>query len=116
MASYLLLLRDQPEDFEGLGPDEMEGIIQKYVDWREQLEASGKLVGSDKLKDGDGRVMRRQDGKVRVTDGPFAETKEVVGGYFIIRAYSYDDAVACCQDHPHLQYGRSIELREIDDF
>jgi hypothetical protein len=46
-------------------------------------------------------------------DGPYAEAKEVVGGYFIVEADGYDDAVALCRDCPHLAYGR-IEVRQLD--
>ena len=51
---------------------------------------------------------------LRVTDGPFAEAKEVIGGYFTIEAADYNEAVEICSDCPHLTYGGRIELREVE--
>ena len=50
----------------------------------------------------------------RVTDGPYSETKEVVGGYFTIEARDYEAALAECRDCPHLEYGGTIEVREVE--
>ena len=55
-----------------------------------------------------------RDGQVRVTDGPYSETKEVLGGYYIIEAGSYDQAIERSRDCPHLEYGGTIEVREVD--
>ncbi len=112
MPAYMLLLYDDPANFE-FSPDEMQKIIEKYSAWRDGLVRSGKLLSSDKLVDGEGRVVRRDDGRVRVLDGPFSETKEVIGGYFAIEAADYDEAVAVCRECPHLEYG-TVEVRRID--
>ena len=56
---------------------------------------------------------RDPDGQVRVTDGPYSESKEVLGGYYIIEAASYDNAVEHAQSCPHLEYGGTIEVRQI---
>jgi hypothetical protein len=58
--------------------------------------------------------MRAGAGQVRVTDGPFSEAKEVLGGYFLITAASYDEAVRRAGDCPHLEYGGTIEVRQVD--
>ena len=113
MPQYMLVLRDNPAQFDALSPDEIQRIIQKYVAWGDSLRARGLLAGSAKLTDGTARVMRRENGRVRTTDGPYAEAKEVLGGYFTIQADSYDQAVERCLDCPHLQFG-SIEIREVD--
>ncbi len=114
MPSYMLLLYDNPTDFADLSPEEMQRILEQYQAWSEGRKAAGRLLGSDKLKDGEGRVMRSENGQVRVLDGPFSETKEVVGGYFTIQAADYDEAVGLARDCPHLGYGGMIEIREID--
>ena len=49
-----------------------------------------------------------------VTDGPYSETKEVLGGYYLIEAANYDEAVRRCKDHPHLEHGGTIEVRQIE--
>ena len=55
-----------------------------------------------------------RDGQVRVTDGPYSETKEVLGGYYIIEAGSYDQAIELSRDCPQLEYGGTIEVRQVD--
>ncbi|MEO1366489.1 MAG: YciI family protein [Acidobacteriota bacterium] len=113
MPNYMLILRDEPTAFEGMGPEEMQRIIARYTAWSEQLAAKGQLVDGNKLVDEVGRVVRRAGGQLRVLDGPFAEAKEIVGGYFTVEAESYDAAVDIAGDCPHLDYG-SVEIREVD--
>jgi hypothetical protein len=57
--------------------------------------------------------MRSEHGKTRVTDGPYSETKEVLGGYYTIEAANYDEAVQRTLDHPHLEHGGTIEVRHV---
>jgi hypothetical protein len=59
--------------------------------------------------------MRGKAGAVRVTDGPYSETKEVLGGYYIVQAENYDKAVEIARDCPQFEFGGSIEVREIED-
>lgn len=111
MPKYVLLLHEAA-DFSQISPKEMQAIIERYIAWRRKLE-QGRSIGGHKLKDGEGRVMRRANGAVAVTDGPFAEAREVIGGLFILEAASYDEAVALCRDCPHLDFG-TIEVREVE--
>ena len=115
MAKFMLLLHDDPRSGGGASPEEMQKIIGEYVAWRRGIEAQGKMLGGEKLGDEGGRVLSQANGEVRVVDGPFAEAKEVVGGFFMIEAADYDEAVALSQDCPHLVYGSRIELRQIDE-
>lgn len=113
MAQYVLLLRDNgsfPTDMSG---EEMQAIIRRYKAWSDGLRAEGRFKGGEKLKDREGRLMRRASSGVSVTDGPFAEAKEIIGGFFLIEAASYEDAVKRANDCPHLDFG-TIEVREID--
>jgi hypothetical protein len=111
MDKYLLLLHESaiaPE----MSPEEMQAIIGRYRAWGQKLRDAGRMSGGDKLEDATGRTIRGQGPGLRITDGPYAETKDVVAGYFVIQAESYDDAVEWCKDCPHLAFG-SIELRKI---
>jgi hypothetical protein len=112
MPRYLLLLHDAGTMPEGIGPDEMQAIIQRYIAWRGKVAAAGHAVMGHKLKDGEGRVLRAGGGRVSVTDGPYAEAREVVGGLFVVDAANYDEVQALCADCPHLDFG-AIEIREI---
>lgn len=98
-----------------LSPEMIQSIIQKYFEWNTKLQESGKLVGVNKLVDGAGKRLKGFGEKQVVTDGPFIETKEVVGGYWIIDVADYDAAVAMAQDCPTLEFGGFLEIREIQD-
>ena len=114
MAEFILLLHEDPSGFSQASPEEMQSVIAEYSAWRDNLIKNGQLVGGNKLKDEGGRHLTLQGGNLRVVDGPFAEAKEVMGGYFIIAAADYDAAAALSSSCPHLKYGGRIELREID--
>jgi hypothetical protein len=110
----MLLLHDAPDAYAGLSPEQMQRVIQKYVAWGEKLRSAGVLEGGQKLTDDSGRIMRGRNGSVRVIDGPYSETKEVLGGYYIVRADGYDEAVRLAGDCPHFEYDGTIEVRAID--
>ena len=113
MERYTLLLRDNPDGFRALSPEEMQATIGKYKAWSQKLRDGGHYVAGNKLEDGTGRVLRADaGGKTRITDGPFTETKDVMGGYYIIQAANYDEAVEICRDCPHVNFG-SIEVRRV---
>ncbi len=113
MPNYLLFLREDPSVFEHVSPAEMQAIIQKYSQWKRRMLDAGLLTGGEKLQDGTGRVLRKAAGQTSITDGPYTESKEVIGGLFEIRADNYEAAVAAASDCPHLEYG-AIEIREIE--
>jgi hypothetical protein len=114
MAQFMLLLHENPSAFAGLDASEMQIVIGKYVAWGEKLRSDGKFVSSHKLKDEGGRHVVAGERGVLVTDGPFAEAKEVLGGYFIVEASSYDGAVEIAKSCPHLEYRGRIEVRQVD--
>jgi hypothetical protein len=113
MAQYMLLFYDNPAKFQDMSPAEMQRIVERYKAWTEKLRDRGHYVDSHKLRDEGGRVVRRQENRVRVIDGPFTEAKEVLGGYITIEAADYDQALERLQDCPHLDYGTVI-IREIE--
>jgi len=115
MSEFLLILNENPSGFAGLSMDEIQRTLSEYIAWRASLEAADRLIGANKLTEDGGRVLTVRDGQVRVNDGPYAEVKEVVGGYFLIRASSYDDAVEIARTCPHLKYGGRVEIRQVDD-
>jgi hypothetical protein len=114
MPKYMLLLHDNPTAFKDVSPNDMQAIVEKYIVWGRKLREAGIIQSSDKLTDEPGRVMRREGGQIRVTDGPYSESKEVLGGYYIIEAASYDNAVEHARSCPHLDYGGTIEVREVE--
>lgn len=114
MPKFMLMLFDNPADYAGLSPDQMQGVVQEYNAWCQQMAKAGKFLGGEKLADEGGKVIARQGERISVTDGPFAESKEVLGGYFIISAASYDEAVKIASSSPHAKYGAATHVRQID--
>ncbi len=114
MAKFLLLLWETPVTFSSFSPEEHQNLIAKYRNWSRKLAETGKLHGGQKLKDEGGKRMTQKSGQVSVVDGPYSETKEIIGGFFLIEARDYDDAVAITRDCPHVAYGK-IEVRQIDE-
>ena len=112
MAKYLLLLRDAGT-YPDLSPEAMQDVLQRYIDWTAGLASRGVLVDASKLHDGTGRVVRAGGSTPSVTDGPYVEAREVIGGYYIVTAPSYEDAVTLSADCPHLAFG-TIEIRELE--
>src|SRR5262245_33013866 len=113
MAKFMLILHNTPDLWKNLLPEEMQQKVQKYRAWAEKIRSSGRHVSSEKLGDEGGKLMNLQKGRLTITDGPFSEAKEVVGGYFLFRAANYDEAIELCRDCPFLEDGR-IELRQTD--
>ncbi len=115
MAKYMLLLHDNTSSFGSLSPADIQQVIQKYVQWGDRLRKAGIIVDGQKLTDEPGRIVRKTAGQLRVTDGPYSETKEVLGGYYTIVADTYEQAVERSSECPHLEYGGTIELRQVDN-
>ena len=90
----------------------MQAIFARYRAWGQKLRDAGRILGSNKLEDKSGRVLRSVSGELHITDGPYAETKDVLGGYFLVSAETYEDAVKLCRDCPHLDFG-AIEVRQV---
>ena len=108
MPQYMLLLYSDGSGWEKLSPEEMQKALEKYMAWAHKPFMKGSMrLGHDL-----GRVIRSDGGKPRATDGPYSETKEVLGGYYLIEAANYDEAVQRTLDHPHLEYGGTIEVRQ----
>lgn len=115
MARYMLLLHrhaDRPMP----SREEMAEIVRRYTAWGDALAAEGKVVGRDKLAPvANARCVRLQDGKPLITDGPYPEVKDVIGGYYILETEDIREAEAIARDCPHLWDTNWVELRPIDD-
>jgi hypothetical protein len=113
MAKFMLILHESPGGFSRISPSEVQHVIEKYQTWFNKIRSTGRLVNSDKLREEGGKVLTMRQGKLSVVDGPYSEAKEVVGGYAIIRAENYEEAMELVRDCPHLAFGR-LELRQTD--
>ncbi len=95
---------------QGLAPEQMQKVSQDWMAWFKGLTASGTAVAGHPLGC-EGKVV---SGKARsVTDGPFAESKEAIGGYFLLDVATLDEAVTIAQQCPGLPYGVKVEVRPV---
>ncbi len=113
MAEFMLMIRDEGVDFSKMPKAQAEGIIGLYMEWSKKLRKDGRHKVGEKLKDEGGKSLKVKNGKI-VVDGPYADSKEVIGGFYIVKAESYDEAVEVAKGCPALSYGGSIEIREVD--
>jgi hypothetical protein len=109
-SEYLLLFRGT-EWRQSCSPAELQKSMAGFIGWFEKLNAEGILKAGQPLMD-ESRVISGQGGRT-VADGPYAESKEAVGGYFLIRAESFDAAVAIARQCPLLDLGSAVEVRPI---
>lgn len=107
---YMLLFRGADWS-RGLSPEEMQKVASQWMAWFERLAAQGKAVAGSPLEP-EGKIVSGKNGRV-VADGPFAESKEAIGGYFLLRVANFDEAVAIAQQCPGLPYGAKIEVRQV---
>lgn len=109
-SEYLLLFRGGYSD-RSLSPAEMQTSLAGFVAWFEKLLDEGTVKAGQPLMD-DARIVSGKGGR-NVADEPFAESKEAIGGYFLVHAASFDDAVAIAQQCPLLDHGTVVEVRPI---
>jgi hypothetical protein len=113
MPKFMLILHRSPEVPLDLSPEEIQQSIEGFRAWLAEIQSNGRYVVSDKLAEEGGRIVSLQAGKPVVVDGPYSESKEVIGGYFTIRAADYDEAVEIVKHCPFLATGR-ISIRQTD--
>ena len=109
---FMLLFRNTgPENYRHLSPDERQKVVTRWNAWFEGLVAEGKAIEGQPLE-AETRLVSGPGG-TRITDGPFPESKEAIGGYVTLLVASMDEATAIAQQHPGLEYGMVIEVRQL---
>jgi hypothetical protein len=111
MKKFVLLIKGE-DRWAQLSPAEMQETVQKYSAWAAKLRSESRLVDAEGLSR-DGCVLVGGD---VITDGPFPETKEMIGGYYIYQASDLEEATHIARECPALAYGGKIELRQVMDY
>lgn len=110
---YLLMIYAEEGGWNQMSEAEQAAGIAQFAAYTDALRKAGKLVGSNRLHDTpDATTVRIRDGKTKVQDGPFAETKEALGGYYLIEAKDLDEAIAWAARCPGAVFG-SMEVRPV---
>ena|SRR5258705_2978166 len=110
---YMLLIYGAEKDWAGMSDDQRGRIMQDYMSFTDGIRKSGHYVAGDALQDTTtATTVRAHNGKPASTDGPFAETREQLGGFYIIKAANLDEATEIAARVPSAKWG-SIEVRPV---
>lgn len=109
-ADYLLLFRGTDWDRE-LSPEQLQKVVSEWAAWFERLTKDGKALSGHPLQK-EGKIVSGRNGRT-VADGPFAESKEAIGGYFYLRVPDLTEAISIAQQCPGLEYGAVVEVRPV---
>ena len=106
---YMLIFRGT-DWYQGLSPEQMQQVADQWMAWFNGLKSEGRCIAGSPLER-EGKIV---SGKSRlVSDGPFAESKETIGGYFLLTVDSMDEAVEIAQRCPGLPFGIRVEVRPV---
>ena len=111
-SAFMLIIHDVPQaTYDARAPEERHESMRRWNAWTDGMAAQGKLVDGHPLEAGRRTISGARGG--RVLDGPFAEIKELVGGYFVLTDVSLEEATSLAQQCPNLRYGMTVEIRPI---
>src|SRR5262245_21873184 len=111
-TDYLLLFRGTNWDKQ-LSTEQLQKLVTDWYAWFERLKQEGKCAGGHPLQN-QGKVVSGKKGRT-VADGPFAESKEAIGGYFYLQVATEEEAIAIAQQCPGLDHGCAVEVRPVAD-
>jgi hypothetical protein len=110
---YLCIIYGTDDQTSHLSPYEMDMYLNEHLDYDEQLQARGKLVASEALQSAEtATTVRMRRNKLSVTDGPFAETSEQLGGFYLVEADSEEEALQLAAGIPSARFS-SVEVRRV---
>jgi hypothetical protein len=110
-SEYMLLFRGTHWD-KSLPSEEVERVMSRWNTWMEQLSQQGKIAGGHALDRYEGKIVSWKKGFI-VADGPFAESKEAIGGFFLLQVDDLEEAVEIAKRCPALEYGLDVEVRPL---
>ena len=111
-SDYLLLFRGNVWD-RGLSPAQLQKAVSDWMAWFERLKEEGKCLGGHPLEE-EGKIVSGKQGRT-IADGPFAESKEAIGGYFYLQVGDENEAIEIAKQCPGLEYGAVVEVRPVAD-
>jgi hypothetical protein len=117
-VKYMLLIYSPPDAYAALSPEVAEGINAEYIAYTQQIIESGEFVAGDPLQGIEtATTVRSRNGQRTLTDGPYAETKEVLGGYYLVDVKDLDRALELAGQLPGIRHEIDvIEVRPLLDF
>jgi hypothetical protein len=110
MKDFLLVFRNDYSKQPKASPEEMQAIMKQWMDWIGGIAAQNKLTNAGNPLGSAGKVVRANN---VITDGPYTEIKELIGGYTIVKAETIDEAAGLAKGCPILHVGGNVEVREV---
>lgn len=110
MTEFMMIFRNAYTPDVKLSPEQMQESVKQWQDWIGSIAAQGKFVGTTRLSSVGAKIMKPNN---IITDGPYMELKEIVGGSLTVKADSMEDAMKLAVGCPVFNYGGSLELREV---
>lgn len=112
MEKYMLVFKGGFYEDSKLSPEEIQGKMGQWYKWVQDLTEQGKYVSGEPLLKG-GKIISKNHNKFVVTDGPFPEAKELVGGFFVVNANDLNDAAEIAKNYPDFDLDGSVEVRPV---
>jgi hypothetical protein len=112
MKKYAVILRGSFQDWNNLAPEETQKVMENYGQWVSRLKSENRYTMGNALTE-KSRMLKSDGGTTKIIDGPYAETKEAVTGFFLIEAKNHSEAVELSKDCPALTHGDSVEVIEL---
>lgn len=110
---YMILIYGKESDWENVGPERAGEIMGAYNAYTDKLKAAGVYIAGDELNVAAAAKSIRGLGGASVVDGPFVDTKESLGGYYLIECASDDEALKWARQAPTMMHGGGVELRPV---
>ncbi len=110
MKDFLFVFRSETSPRTNASPEQLQANMKLWMDWIGGIAAQNKLVDRGNRLENGGKVVKPGN---LITDGPYSETKELIGGYTLIKADSIEEAAEMAKGCPILNFGGNVEVREI---
>jgi hypothetical protein len=109
-SQYMLLFRGTRWD-KNLSPEQIQNVMSRWMAWYDRLVSEEKIKSAHPLAS-EGKIVSKKR-ELSVADGPFAESKEAIGGYFLLLVNDFDEALEIAKECPALDYGLTVEVRPV---
>jgi len=110
MKDFMMIFRSEKQPAAEMpSAEQMQAVMKQWQNWIGGIAAQGKYTGTNRLYP-EGKTLKPNN---VITDGPYAEVKEMIGGYLIVKAKSLDEAVEMAKSCPNLVYGGNVEVRSV---
>ncbi|MBI3812466.1 MAG: hypothetical protein HY283_09730 [Nitrospirae bacterium] len=114
MAQFMLLIRNEGADFSKYSAKDFDQLMKSFQSWTQKIMKEGKFLAGEKLAKDLGKSLKVKRDEI-VIDGPYADSKDAIGGFYIIKAKGMNEALEIGRECPCLSYGGSLEVREVEE-